>query len=350
METRQIDLLNLGLILLSLFAAFTLPFEVFLFSYAVLGPLHYITEISWLDERKYFSQSKYTPWVLGIFVVLVCLASFYKESERQATFGFFKQAIDAAAGQGPVLFIARNAAHLLFMAFVVAVAFTAFRDKKYRWLVVAMGAGITMLFHGNQTYMLVAGTILPTIIHVSIFTGLFMLYGAMKSGSKPGFAAVGLFVLAQIMIAFFPITPDHYFINATGKTADNLIQSGFTNIMGMVGIVIGKITPGSSFALNTELGIRLGIYFAFIYTYHYLNWFSKTSLIGWHKVSKKKLFGGLAIWVASMGLYAYNYRLGLMALLFLSLMHVVLEFPLNYLSVRGIVEGVVPKRMLHKIN
>src|ERR1043165_8502495 len=37
-------------------AAFVLPFELFLFSYAVLGPLHYLTEISWLHDRKYFGS------------------------------------------------------------------------------------------------------------------------------------------------------------------------------------------------------------------------------------------------------------------------------------------------------
>ena len=38
-----------------------------------------------------------------------------------------------------------------------------------------------------------------------------------------------------------------------------------------------------------------------------------------------------------MALYWYDYRVGLALLLFLSLLHVIMEFPLNVLSVKGIV-------------
>ena len=60
----RINHLNTGLIVVAGFAAYALPFELFLFSYAVLGPLHYLTEISWLHDRSYFSHGKETPWVL----------------------------------------------------------------------------------------------------------------------------------------------------------------------------------------------------------------------------------------------------------------------------------------------
>lgn len=60
--TKKIDLLNIGLIALSLIIAIMLPFRLFLFSYAILGPLHYLTEINWLKDKNYFlSQS--SPWV-----------------------------------------------------------------------------------------------------------------------------------------------------------------------------------------------------------------------------------------------------------------------------------------------
>lgn len=64
MSTAQINYLNIGLMLVSLAAAMTLPFEVFLFSYAVLGPLHYLTEISWLHDRRYFTERKWDGMVL----------------------------------------------------------------------------------------------------------------------------------------------------------------------------------------------------------------------------------------------------------------------------------------------
>ena len=56
---------------LSMLAAFMLPFETFLFAYAFLGPLHYLTEISWLHDRKYFTKGKYDFIVLGLIAFLI---------------------------------------------------------------------------------------------------------------------------------------------------------------------------------------------------------------------------------------------------------------------------------------
>src|SRR5438105_15288845 len=56
--TDQVNYLNLGLMIVSCVLAYIIPFELFLFSYAVLGPLHYLTEISWLHDRKYFVEAK----------------------------------------------------------------------------------------------------------------------------------------------------------------------------------------------------------------------------------------------------------------------------------------------------
>src|SRR3954466_15497282 len=60
----KINLVNIGLMILSTIAAFIMPFEVFLFVYAFLGPLHYLTEISWLHDRNYFMRGKHGQWVL----------------------------------------------------------------------------------------------------------------------------------------------------------------------------------------------------------------------------------------------------------------------------------------------
>ena len=51
---ERLDAINIGLMLLSCAVAVIIPLELFLFSYAILGPLHYLTEISWLHDRKYF--------------------------------------------------------------------------------------------------------------------------------------------------------------------------------------------------------------------------------------------------------------------------------------------------------
>ena len=84
------------------------------------------------------------------------------------------------------------------------------------------------------------------------------------------------------------------------------------------------------------IALKMQIFIAFAYTYHYLNWFSKTKIINWHTVAKPRLYTALAIWICSVGLYLYDYKVGLVALFFLSVLHVFLEFPLNHLTLVGI--------------
>src|SRR5947207_16007393 len=52
-----VECINVGLMLLALIVASAIPFELFLFAYAVLGPLHYASEISWLFDRRFFSAA-----------------------------------------------------------------------------------------------------------------------------------------------------------------------------------------------------------------------------------------------------------------------------------------------------
>ncbi len=77
-------------------------------------------------------------------------------------------------------------------------------------------------------------------------------------------------------------------------------------------------------------------FISFAYLYHYLNWFSKTKIIGWHEVSKQRLAVVGIIWAAAIVLYAIDYDLGFKALFFLSAMHVLLEFPLDFRTIIGI--------------
>ena len=57
-SVNKIDYVNIGLLILSCILAFLMPFELFLFAYGVLGPLHYLTEISWLHDKNYYSTDK----------------------------------------------------------------------------------------------------------------------------------------------------------------------------------------------------------------------------------------------------------------------------------------------------
>jgi hypothetical protein len=82
-------------------------------------------------------------------------------------------------------------------------------------------------------------------------------------------------------------------------------------------------------------------FIAFAYTYHYLNWFSKTSIIQWHNIPRRRFVGIIALWIASIACYLCSYRMGLRWLYFLSMSHVLLEFPLNHLSFKTIGKELV---------
>ncbi|MFN9881890.1 MAG: hypothetical protein ACK53R_00795, partial [Bacteroidota bacterium] len=73
-------------------------------------------------------------------------------------------------------------------------------------------------------------------------------------------------------------------------------------------------------------------FIGFAYMYHYFNWFSKTSVIQWHNMPRSRFVGIIIIWILSVALYAYDYAVGLKWLFFLSFSHVILEFPLNHLT------------------
>ena len=68
MTLDQTNYLNIALMAAAAAIATVLPFELFLFAYAVLGPAHYLTQISWLHDRKYFTTGKYDFLLLVLLV------------------------------------------------------------------------------------------------------------------------------------------------------------------------------------------------------------------------------------------------------------------------------------------
>jgi hypothetical protein len=78
----------------------------------------------------------------------------------------------------------------------------------------------------------------------------------------------------------------------------------------------------------------------FAYSYHYLNWFSKTRIINWHTVPRRRLQLIGVAYLCALALYGYNYRVGFMALMTLSFAHVMLELPLNYRTIAGLLSEV----------
>ena len=108
------------------------------------------------------------------------------------------------------------------------------------------------------------------------------------------------------------------------------INKAFAHIFGMEAIKEYE----DFFSNPTAIAIQRFV--AFAYTYHYLNWFSKTTIIKWHEVSKSRLLLITSLWVLSIVLYFIDYKLGFYALFFLSFLHVFFEFPLNLHTMVGI--------------
>ncbi len=342
MDTKRIDLINIGLMLFSAVAAFVFPFEVFLLSYAILGPLHYLTEISWLHKRNYFTNRKKDyVWLLvvGVVLTVIVLSRFYKESPPFSNMNGI-----LISGFGENYFTFSNV--LIFVAFATSLTLVLFKDVLSRILVFALTVIIGIAFAQKNPFIVLFGIFLPTLIHVFVFTGLFILGGALKNRSVTGIISIVVFI--GCAVSFFVFNPHFSFYHITARASDAIDKSGFIGVNEAIlqilqfGHYLGdQMTQGQydqihHAAFDPSTGFSIMRFIAFAYTYHYLNWFSKTQVIKWHQVPKNQLIFVVLVWAGSIILYAYNYVTGLMWLYFLSMLHVFLEFPLNYRSFIGI--------------
>ena len=335
MESKNIDRLNIFLIVISLIFAYKIPFELFLFSYAFLGPLHYLTEINWLKERNYFIKTKDWVWTFVLFGIVISVPLLLS----LPWFNFIYD-IDLVKSFLKELNSSSNVILLTALFFSIGLVFL--KELKYTliFLLISIVASYLILKYISFSVVLVS-IFLPTIIHVYLFTLIFMLFGAIKSKSTPGYIGVALLALIPVIITFGKINPDQYILSQ--NTQDNFIASGFQSLNFSLANLLNS-SKHESFSLLSLLGIKIQIFIAFAYTYHYLNWFSKTSIIGWHKGTSKTRLGIIAaIWVASISFYLYDYRTGIIVLFFLSFLHVFLEFPLNIVSVKGIADSLTKK-------
>lgn len=325
---KDTDILNVVLLVVSLFLAFQLPFELFLFSYAVLGPLHYVTEINWLREKNYFVRE--TKWI-WLFVVLVAVITLPILLKLPLLSGLH----DITWLHETSEFIKESYSYIILASLIFAIGLINFSKKLYLvlFLTASFAAAYVMIKY-VPGIVIFANIFLPTIIHVYLFTMLFMIYGTMNSKSKPGVVAIVLLVLAPVIIALSSVRPSEYHIG--DYTQHSFAAMGFGGIHRNLSEIF---YPGTKdgFVYLSEIGIKIQIFVAFAYTYHYLNWFSKTTVIGWHKnLSRQKIIGVFVIWLMCISLYAYDYKTGMIALTFLSFSHIFLEFPLNIASVKGI--------------
>ncbi|MCW3121399.1 MAG: hypothetical protein JWQ38_891 [Flavipsychrobacter sp.] len=333
MHTDKINYLNIGLMVLSCIIAFIIPFELFVFSYALLGPLHYLTEISWLHKRQYFSPGKKDFIILGLLVLLISLADllpyFYNFSGPKDTTG---RVIISQRANDVMMFMFNSISALIFAAFACAALMVFTHNRTKRIIGFAFIALVGYLLHQQKFLFIIFSILLPTLVHVFVFTGAFLLLGALRSRRFSGILSVLVFLgcaISPLILFRDTITaPMAYTLPKYEATIYLLDQQLFEFFTGKSG------SPEAIY--HSSFGTRLARFIGFAYTYHYLNWFSKTSVIKWHKMPRKSLLITLTIWVLSVLLYFMDNIPGLILLGILSDVHVIFELPLNIRSFREI--------------
>ncbi|MBR0941718.1 hypothetical protein [Bradyrhizobium liaoningense] len=302
---RGNDAIHLGLMLLAFAASYLVPFELLLLAYVVLGPAHYFTEISWLHDRSYYLPHRGIAAVLAIVAVVAVL-------------------IDNASWFGLAMWGA------LVVCAILAATTSAIESMLLFMVAIALSA----IMYSSGSSLAVIGILIPTLIHVSLFTLIFMVLGAHRSGSRVQAALVVVYLLAVATILLLPPTAEIR-ISSFARVGQDYF--------GNVGPALGRLFGVPGLVLDTRLTSLL----AFVYTYHYLNWFIKADVIRWTEVPKARLAAMAAASAASTALYFYDYAFGFTFLLALSLIHILLEFPLDSLALRQLgaaMQGAVRAR------
>ena len=305
----------------ALIPAVLLPFELFLFVYAILGPLHYLTEINWLHKKQYFTSYKYDFLAILVFTLAIGLLVFFHSK--------YKFVIPL----------------LIFVVFGASLGMVLFKSmsKKLITVVGCIVLGGVLFYFFREHFRIIFSILLPTIVHVFIFTGMFILVGALRSNSRIALLSLITFITCSVITLLIPPTfsfssiSEYIYGNYSGFRNTNRVLMRFFSFIHADDIRTGYTSTsymkeGDIALFFSGNGIRIMRFIAFAYTYHYLNWFSKTSIIQWHDTKKRNLIFIGAIWIVSVLLYLYNYKTGLKWLYMLSLGHVLLEFPLNFRS------------------
>jgi hypothetical protein len=284
----RIDCLNIALIGGACILAHVFPYHLLVLSYVVLGPAHYLTQISWLHERSYFTGSR---WIGLAFVGLTVLLMRTTELADLTT--------------------------LLVFALVLALTAVVPLSMPWRAGILGVGAGLAWLA-GSRPELFVLTILLPTAIHVFVFTAIFMYGGARRSGQASSYVAFAVHILGAASF-LLPV--------AAVSSPDLVALSLFKPVVGYVQSVL---------QLSSAHEVQFFGFLSYAYTYHYLNWFSKVELLRWHEVPRPRLAAIVVGYAGALGVYAYDTGTGVTLLLFLSLLHVLLEFPLNWRSITAL--------------
>lgn len=274
--------LNILALVLSCAAAHLAPAATLIGAYVLLGPLHYLTEISWLHDRRYFVAR---PMLLVAGTVAGVVGGL------------------AMARVGGVVAIATAGA-------CIAAGIGAGRAAIVLSGIGA-GAAATIGLLAGWWWMLALVLLVPTLIHVFAMTAMFVVAGAVRAKRVSEWAVVAVLAACAISFAVLPgvdVSGGMMLDRATGTFGTMFAALGVRDVQ----------------AASALLGFT-----AFAYAYHYLNWFLKARRIGWTTMTiERRILLGF-VWSTIAIAYVIDVRLGLLVSLPLSFGHVLLEMPLN---------------------
>lgn len=278
----MIAVLNIAALLLSCLAAHLAPAATLIGAYVLLGPIHYLTEISWLHDRRFFVAR---PALLVAGTVIGVTGGFVAaDIAGVVAISTAGACIAAGIGRGPT-------------GVVLAALFAG--------SVAALG------IWAGWWWVLAAVLLVPTLVHVFVMTAMFVVAGAVRARTMIEWAVVATLALCAVNFVVIPC------FDLAGGLMFERARDTFGKVFG----VLGVDDVGAASAL---LGFT-----AFAYAYHYLNWFLKARTIGWSTMTAERRILLGAIWALIAVAYVIDVRLGLLVSLPLSFGHVLLEMPLN---------------------
>jgi hypothetical protein len=249
-KTLRIDCINIGLILVSCVLAHYLPFGMVLFSYAFIGPAHYLTQISWMHDRNYFVKFKYAG---ASFVILAILCLMMPSIQSAST--------------------------MVAIILAISLFYVMPEGRKGQIMGAALGGLIVLSSFYSPVTTLFFAILLPTVMHIFVFTACFMWAGAIKTKRASSYIALG--VLLTCAASFFAPTPFVMRPNIEGLQFFDLIVDYMKIIL----------------PLSESATVQVFGFLSFAYTYHYLNWFSKAEVIHWHRIPRNLFHSNRSLYV-----------------------------------------------------
>lgn len=328
---RKVEWINIGLMILCALGARLFPYELLVGSFLILGPAHYLTQISWMRDRNYFVASKQVGpwgwllpfgflWLSALGVVSSPIGSIFVFGLLCCLWvGYCWACLDPKSKTSTVVI---KTISLLIISFIPTFIIIIFNlpTKFPNWWIF----GLPFLL----------GVLLPTFLHVFAFSAAFMLSGYRKSKEPASMASFALLIGGVITLIFWPMNPQPL-PEALRPTLD--FFRPLIELLSQTGEIFGPFKFGSAteeylMAFSSQIASVL----AFIYTYHYLNWFSKVEILRWNKMDRPRFVGVVACYAGVLTLMAFSFGTGLVLAIYLANVHMLLEIPLDMRVILGL--------------